>query len=280
MMNPIENLIAELEGRNYSDKTIKNYVAYCNKYLKRINKKGLEINPESLKDYSYSIKKKYSTSTAKLNICALRHFVINVLNRPELTSVLPSIRQESKLPVVLSKEEVKKLIDSTLNSIHKTILTFLYCCGVRIGELLLIKMGDIDFDRKLVLVHGKGKKDRFVPINDTLANLIKTNMGHLKYNENFCTTTRHDRFHKPRKICSRTVAKIINQCAERAGINKRTYPHLLRHSLATHLIEDGIDIRYIQILLGHTSILATSHYTHIARMPNNLIDCKINYLFE
>jgi site-specific recombinase XerD len=81
-------------------------------------------------------------------------------------------------------------------------------------------------------------------------------------------------------MSERTIGKIIEQCSRRAGINKRTYPHLLRHSLATHLIEDGVDIRYIQVLLGHTSILATSHYTHIAKMPNNIMECKINYLFE
>jgi site-specific recombinase XerD len=277
MLQLIKNLKEELEGRNYSDKTVISYCNYCNNFLNWLGDK--EMNEKNIKKYSLSLKKKYSTSTSKLNICAIRHMFINIMDKPELATFLPSIRQESRLPVVLSTGEVRRLINSALNDSHKTILMVLYSCGLRLEELLKIKIKDIDFDRKNILVHGKGKKDRFVPVEESVLNLINKNMGDLNPNDYFCTNIKRCREKSKRCMCRRTIAAIVSQCAERAKIKKRVYPHLLRHSVATHLIESGVDIRYIQVLLGHTSIMSTSTYTHIASIPNSISSSKFNYLF-
>lgn len=102
-----------------------------------------------------------------------------------------------------------------------------------------------------------------------------------KPKDHLCTTIRRGPLDKSGRLMSkRTIGKIVENCAKKAGITKRVYPHLLRHSVATHLIEEGVDIRYIQVLLGHSSILATSHYTQIATMPSNTMECKTNYLFD
>ena len=282
MMKQIEALRTHCLANNFSEKTIENYVFPVSKFLSWIQKTGKQIDRESLYEYHAVLKKKkYQTSTIKLHAYAIRYFLKSVLNRPDLVSSMPTVKQVSKLPVVLSKEEVKRMIGSALNTTHKMILTVMYSCGVRCEELLSIKIGDIDFDRKNILIHGKGRRDRFVPIGDNVASLIKSTIFDLSHKDYLCTTLRRGPLdHSGRVMCSRTIGKIVENCARKAGITKRAYPHLLRHSIATHLIEDGIDIRYIQVLLGHSSILATSHYAQIATMPNAVMECKTNYLFD
>lgn len=281
MMKLIEKLKNACDARNMSEKTQVNYIRPVILFLQYHKEK--EITSETVEKYHAYLKrdKKFATATMKLHACAIRFFIRNVMGREDLVSAMPSIRQTYPLPFVLSKNEVKRLIGSALNKNHKMILSVLYTCGLRLSELLSIKLCEIDFERKEILVHGKGRRDRFVPINDNVSALVKDCTSDLKHNDYLCTTIRHGCLdHSKRRMCGRSIACIINQCAKRAGISKRTYPHLLRHSLATHLLEDGVDIRYIQVLLGHTSILATSHYTHIAKMPTNLVAMNINYLFE
>lgn len=281
MMQLIEKLKEELLGRNYSQRTVANYCSIVGEFYQWIDKNNRELNPDSLKSWCLSLKQKYQTATVKLKICSLRYFVINILNKPEYIQYLPTIRQESKLPIVLSKKEVKSLIGAALNETHKMILTILYVCGLRLTEILSIKIGDIDFDRKTILIHGKSKRDRFVPVDDRTIALIKKTISDLDYNDYLCTTIRKGPLDRSgRKMAPRTIGAIVKNCARRAGIKKRIYPHLLRHSIATHLIEDGVDIRYVQILLGHVNILCTSHYTHIAKMPNDIMTCKTSYLFD
>lgn len=277
----IEKLETVCDSKNMSEKTRLNYVYPVKCFLKYHGTK--EITAGSIVKYHAHLKRGmgFATATMKLHACAIRFFLRKVLNREDLVSSMPSIKQTYSLPLVLSKNEVKRLIGSALNSNHKMILLVLYGCGLRLSELLSIKIHEIDFDRKEILVHGKGRRDRFVPISDNMSAIIKENIKDLKHTDYLCTTIRRGALDKnKRRMCGRSISCIINQCANRAGITKRTYPHLLRHSLATHLLEDGVDIRYIQVLLGHTSILATSHYTHIAKMPSSLVSMNINYLFE
>lgn len=284
MMKRIEELVEDLKdacaARNMSDKTQLNYVRPVTLFLKYCNE---SITEKTILKYHANLRKKmgYSTATMKIHACAIRFFLRNVLNREDLVCSMPSIKQTYPLPIILSKDEVKRLIYSTLNKNHRMILSVLYSCGLRLSELISIRLREIDFDRKEILVHGKGRRDRFVPLNDNVSDLIKECTSDLGYNDYLCTTIRKGKLDKTkRKMCCRSISCIINQCAKRAGIIKRTYPHLLRHSFATHLLEDGIDIRYIQVLLGHTSILATAYYTHIAKIPINLVAMNINYLFD
>lgn len=274
MMTQIQKLKIELDARRMSYKTIGNYVHPVELFLAWHGKRKIEKS--SIVEYNAELRnnKRYSTATMKLHACSIRFFLKNVVKKEFLASSMPPIRQESKLPIILSKDEIKKLLDCTKNNIHKTILTLLYTCGLRLNELCEIKMGEIDFDRKNILIHGKGSKDRFVPIGDNVIKMIKENMSHLTYDKYFCSSQDGSR-----KLSDRTVGKLVENGARKAKINKRVYPHLLRHSRATHLLESGTDIRYIQLLLGHTSILSTASYTHVASMPDGKLEKNTEFLF-
>ncbi len=282
MMQQLEKLKEHCQANNFSDRTSENYIYSVKCFLEWLDKSKKEIDRDSLYKYHSILKnKKFETATIKLHACAIRYYLRSVLNRDDLVSSMPTIKQVSKLPVILSKDEVKRMIGSALNKTHKMILTVLYSCGLRCEEMLSIKIMDIDFDRKNILIHGKGARDRFVPIGQKIICLIKDTICGLKPKDYLCTSIRRGPLDRSgRLLSSRTIGKIVENCAQRAGITKRVYPHLLRHSVATHLIEDGVDIRYIQVLLGHSSILATSHYTQIATMSNNTMECKTNYLFD
>jgi integrase/recombinase XerD len=278
----IEKLKIHCSANNFSDRTTENYAHPVDLFLTWLEKTKKEITRESIYEYQAVLKrKKFETATIKLHACAIRYYLRSVLNREDLVSSMPTIKQVSKLPVVLSKEEVKKMIGSALNQTHRMILTVLYSCGLRCEEMLSVRLMDIDFDRKNILIHGKGARDRFVPIGPKVISLIKETIIGLGPKDYLCTSIRRGPLDKSgRQLSKRTIGKIVETCARKAGITKRVYPHLLRHSVATHLIEDGVDIRYIQVLLGHSSILATAHYTQIATMPNNTMECKTNYLFD
>ena len=269
-------------ANGFSEKTMVNYVRPLIVFFAWINKNKKQVDRESIYEYHAVLRKKgFASATIKLHACAIRYYIRSVLNREDLVSSMPTIKQVSSLPVVLSKEEVKRMIGSALNKTHRMILTVLYSCGLRCEEMLSVRLMDIDFDRKNILIHGKGSRDRFVPIGPSVINLIKETTHDLKPKDFLCTSIRRGPLDRSGRLLSkRTIGKIVENCARKAGINKRVYPHLLRHSVATHLIESGVDIRYIQVLLGHSSILATSHYARIATMPNDTMECKTNYLFE
>jgi site-specific recombinase XerD len=275
MMKQIELLKTMCLAKNMSDRTTENYIRPVRLFLEWINKNDKKIDRDSINEYHTKLKKcGYETATMKLHACAIRFYLLHVENRQDLVSSMPTIKQVSKLPVILSKEEVKLMISKAKNPIHETILLVLYSCGIRLDEIMNIRMMDIDFYRKNILVHGKGRKDRFVPVVDEVLNKIKTHFKHLKPKDYFCSCQDGSK-----RLCSRTIGLIVSNCAKWAGINKRVYPHLLRHSYATHCLEDGIDIRYIQLLLGHSSILATAAYTHVASMPEIKNRSNLSYLF-
>jgi integrase/recombinase XerD len=183
-MNYLEALKTACDASNMSERSKENYTHPLEMFLTWLN--GREITPEAITEYHAKLKRiGYETATMKLHACAIRFFLRNVLKREDFVSQMPSIKQVSKLPVVLSKEEVKYMIGSALNNTHKTILTVLYSCGLRLSELLSIKMREIDYYRKNIVIHGKGRRDRFVPINDKIIEMIKKNMGDLKPNDFF-----------------------------------------------------------------------------------------------
>jgi site-specific recombinase XerD len=276
MMKQIEKLKTVCLAKNMSYRTMENYVHPIKMFLTWIDDEKRKIGRDSINEYHARLKTiGYETATMKLHACAIRFYLLHVMNKKDLVSSMPSIKQVSKLPVVLSKEEVKLMISKAKNPIHETILLVLYSCGLRLNEIINVRMMDIDYYRKNILVHGKGRKDRFVPIIDEVLSKIKAHFSHLKAKDYFCSTQDGSRH-----LSSRTIGKIVSNCAEWAGIKKRVYPHLLRHSFATHCLEDGIDIRYIQLLLGHSSILATAQYTHVASMPEIKNRSNLFYLFN
>lgn len=251
----------ELSIRKYSRRTIKSYLRYNRDLLLFTGKKPEEIVNEDIKKYLYYMveKKKVSTSTLNIIINALKFYCGEILKKKFIYEVKRP-KKDKKLPVVLSREEVKKILQITENIKHKAILMLMYSGGLRVGEVVRLKPEDIDTNRKLIHIRAsKGRKDRYTLLSDLALQILR------EYRKN----------EKPRKwlfpswntekhITERTVQKIFQNACKKAGIKKNVSVHSLRHSFATHLLESGIDLRYIQELLGHKSSKTTEIYTHVS----------------
>jgi len=264
--NTFANLTRELRIRNYSRSTIESYLHYNEELLRFCEKDPREVNTEDIKNYFDFLSGKNSASTVSVAYNAIHFYYGEIWKR----SFFVNIHQPKKnkyLPVVLSKEEVNRMIEMTTNPKHNCTISLLYGTGVRVSELTHIKMRDIDLDRMMLRVfQGKGGKDRFVMLPEKLKNILAIQAKLKTANDFLFTNGRGSR------LTEATIQKIVGQSAERAGIKKNVSPHTLRHSFATHLLENGTDIRYIQELLGHAKLQTTQIYTHVAN--SNLKNIK------
>jgi len=188
---------------------------------------------------------------------AIRFFFLEVLKKPIALEEIPLMKKENKLPKVISKRKIKIIIEACENIKHKLIIKLLYSSGMRLSELLNLKRNDIDFDNDLILVRqGKGAKDRVTLLSPSLKNDL------LKYYSNYEFKTNNIFEGRNGKYTKKSVQKILERLGNKIGI--KIHPHMLRHSFATHLLEQGTDLRYIQKLLGHSSSKTTEIYTHVA----------------
>jgi integrase/recombinase XerD len=172
---------------------------------------------------------------------------------------LPNPKKNSDLPEILTIEEMKKLIDNCSNVKHKLIIKLLYGCGLRVNEIVNLRKENVNFEEGLIHIRlGKGKKDRFVKLPDSIKEDLQRYCG-IDYSKILFGSNRGG------KLTTATVQAILKNSARKAEIIKRVYPHLLRHSFATHLLESGTDLRVIQKLLGHSDIKTTQIYTQISQ---------------
>ncbi|MDH3353218.1 MAG: tyrosine-type recombinase/integrase [Nanoarchaeota archaeon] len=244
----------ELGLRNYSKKTLKSYIFSVKKFLEFCQNGG--INEIEFKKYILEKLNYQNPSTVAKDLFAIKFFFENVLKR---TVDVPTPKRNKTLPDILSLDELKSIIKIVINPKHKLIIKLLYGTGLRVSEIVNLKIQDIDFNEKLVKVRlGKGKKDRFVKLPDSISSEIKMfcNLGNSLH---VFSSNRGG------KLSIKSIQKIVSNSAKKAGIRKRVYPHLLRHSFATHLLEQGTDLRVIQKLLGHSSIKTTQIYTQISQ---------------
>ena len=218
------------------------------------------IDEQHVDNYiSYLVNSGKSNSYINQSINAIKFYYEAVLGMPNRFYLVDRPRKEERLPSVLSKEQVSKMIHSTNNLKHRCIISLLYSAGLRIGELRALKIENIDSDRMLIHVKAaKGNKDRYTVLSKSILMLLRT--YYTEYRPQIYM------FEGPgRKLYSETsIQKIVKRAALRAGIRKKVTAHTLRHSFATHLLEDGTDLRYIQSLLGHNSPKTTEIYTHVA----------------
>lgn len=262
--DPMFRLEQEMKIRNFSKKTIKSYL-YYNKELLRFAslKSPLEITKKDIKDYlEYLYDSGRSTSTVNLTINALKFYYEGLLHRKFFISEagIKRPKKEKRLPVVLSKEEIIRMISAVNNLKHKLIIQILYSTGMRISELRNLQINHVDFNRRSVLVRqGKGKKDRITVISDTVLRNIE------KYLKEFQPLKYIFESYKPEhKITVRSLQKVVTEIAQKVRIKKKVTAHTLRHSFATHMLENNVNLRYIQAMLGHARLETTQIYTRVA----------------
>lgn len=254
-MEVVDKLKNELKLRGFSNLTVRNYSFFVEKFLKHANKQSDNLNEDDAKAYLSSLYDTKSKNTIMLAAASLK-FLFNEILKKEFSSVrMP--KKERRLPEVLSKEEVKRLIDSTDNNKSRLIVSLLYSAGLRVSELVNLKKEDINLNEKTGWVRrGKGNKDRLFVLSENLSKEITEYLNERAENKYV--------FSKEKPLTTRNIQKIIYGLRRRAGISKKITPHTLRHSFATHLLEQGTDIRMIQTLLGHASLNTTQVYTHIS----------------
>ncbi len=248
-----------LKIRNYSEATIKNYNNSLLLFLKW-NSNELKLDKDILFDYvEYLTDCQKSYSFIKNSIMALKLFSELVLGRQLKNDFLRKIRRCSKLPDVLSIGEIKKLIESIDNIKHKAIISLIYSCGLRISECINLKIVDIDTSRMLIkITQGKGRKDRYVPLSPKLLVLIKEYYKSYKSKDYLFEGQLGGRY------SARSIQNIVKNALKKCNIRKKITVHSLRHSYATHLIEQGTDVKLVQEILGHKDVRTTQIYTHIS----------------
>lgn len=265
--DPMFLLAEEMKLKNLSPHTIESYTYYIQSCLKYANVNPSSILEVHIRDYlSHLQNQNLSASTLNTAYSALKFYFQKILRRKFFVHI-PRSKREKTLPTVLSKDEVKRLINATTNSKHQTMLSLLYGAGLRVSELVSLKMRDIDIGRGLIhIIQGKGKKDRYTLLPVTLKAVFQK-QSLLKQATDFVFTGEGTN----KKLTTHTIQKIVHRAAQVAGIPKHVHPHTLRHSFATHLLENGTDIRYIQELLGHTKIETTLLYTHVSLKNTSIV---------
>jgi len=256
-----EDLRRELLSRKYSYKTVKAYTYYNIDFLNFTGKKTTDINDNDIKDYLLHLaeEKQFATSTLNQAINALKFYYGTMLKRKFVYEVKRP-RRDKKLPVILSPEEVAKILSSVENIKHKAILMLTYSAGLRVGEVVNLRPTDIDGKRMLIHVKGaKGRKDRYSILSVKALSVLREYWQRFKPETWLFEGARAGRY-----ISIRTVQKILERACQAVGIKKKITVHSLRHSFATHLLEGGTDLRYIQELLGHVHSKTTEIYTHVS----------------
>lgn len=265
----IDNYNKYLSIENYSEQTIKSYLSALKLFLNYIEKLNVnKITEKEIRNYLFYCKdqREYAFSTMRQVISSIRYLYKNVLRQqiPECLDL--SLRKPNSLPVVLSKTEIIKILQATNNLKHKTILLLIYSAGLRLGELLNLKLGDLNSDSmKIHVRQGKGKKDRYVMLSENVLEVIR------KYYKDYKPKEYIIEGQKGGKYSPKSVQSIFKTALKKANIKKKASVHTLRHSFATHLLDDGTDIRYIQELLGHKRLETTQIYTHVSSYSINKI---------
>jgi integrase/recombinase XerD len=256
-----QRMLEDMQIRNYSPHTIDGYLRYVAQFAKHFHTSPDRLGPEHIRTYQLHLLQQHvSKSIFIQTVCALRFLYETTLGRPWMVDYIPYPKKPKTLPVILSRDEVKALLLAPRHLKHRAILATLYATGVRVSELCQLRGTDIDSQRMVIQVRqGKGKRDRVVMLSPNLLPLLR------RYWKLY--QLKSWLFPGPRVTAPITpagVAHICTQAGHAATLKKAVYPHLLRHTFATHLLEAGVDLRRIQLLLGHASLRSTSLYLHVA----------------
>lgn len=257
--NPILQLKQEMKLRRFSDKTVKTYLYYITEILNHTSKNPKTINTQDLRNYLEKLANSgKSSSTLNTAYSALKFYFEKILRRKFFITI-PRAKKSKTLPEVFSKNEIKKILATIQNVKHKLTLALMYSSGLRVSEVTNVRVGDLDFENNILKVKlAKGAKGRITILSKKIVCVLKKYVKN-KEAENYV-------FESVRggKLSERSVQKIFTQALKKSKIKKEASCHSLRHSFATHLLESGTDIRYIQELLGHKRLETTQIYTKVA----------------
>jgi integrase/recombinase XerD len=265
-----QRVLDELQRRNYTPDTIRGYIHAIKDFAEYFGKSPEVMGADEVREFQlYMIRdKKLALGTVALRMGALRFLYRKTLRRRDIDmDDLPLVRAPKKLPVVLSQEEVVRLIEAALNLRHRTILMLLYATGLRRAEAVHLKISEIDTALMLIHVHqGKGLRDRDLPLTPKLLAALREYWRRCKNKpRTYLFPSRVEPIQPERPLSDKVVWNACHEAALRAGLTKRIGPHTLRHSFATHMLEAGTDLRTIQLLLGHQRLKDTAIYLHVSR---------------
>ena len=281
-----KRMIEDLQLRGFAPKTQEAYLRAVRQLAEHFKKSPEDITEDDLRQYFLHLKnvKRVSRSTCTLALCGIKFFFEHTMGRDWKTFGLVRPPKEKKLPVVLSQEEVGRVLICLNSFRHHVCLSTIYSCGLRLREGVQLQIADLDSDRMLIHVHkGKGGKDRYVPLPDRTLALLRQ----------YWQTHRHPLWLYPARppqgmplskagkhISPSSVQKALRAACLASGVQKHVTVHTLRHSYATHLLEAGVNLRLIQSYLGHASLQSTSIYTHLTRDGEELAAKAINQVME
>lgn len=257
-----EQYEAKLKQKRYSANTINVYCKYFKDFMEYFSERELcSITHEEINKYILTLieSKNISTSQQNQRINSIKFYYEKVLGIKKEYYEIERPHKEKLLPDVLSKEEIGLMINRSTNLKHKTIVSILYSCGLRRSEAINLQLIDVDSKRMMIKIRGaKGKKDRYVQLSPGLLKLLRD--YYLEYKPKVWLFEGQ----KGAQYSPESLSRVIKTAARKAGITKRVHPHMMRHSYATHQLEQGVDIRYIQEWLGHESLKTTQRYTHVS----------------
>jgi integrase/recombinase XerD len=257
-----QRMLEDLRIRNYAPTTVSSYIRSVAEFAQHFNKPPDQLGSEEIRSWQLFLlnEKRVKLSTYIQAVCALRFFYQNTLHRRVEIDRIPLPRYEKKLPVILSKAEVKALLEAPKNLGHRAILATMYAAGLRVSEVASLKVSDLDRERRVIWVRGgKGHKDRQVMLAEALRDLLA---AYWRWKRPADWLFPGDRPGHP--ISCNGIFQLCQNAARRAGIRKPVHPHSLRHAFATHLLDDGVNLLVIQTLMGHAHLKTTARYLHLS----------------
>lgn len=258
MKNILDKTERVLRLRNYSPKTLKSYLFYIKEYIVFSKEKGIKDKQKAIEEFLLDKhKRKQSPQTINLALNSVKFLYTKVLKDPQKID-LKFAKRSKKLPIVLSRAEIKSIIEVTDNVKYKLMISLGYACGLRVSEVIALKVSDLDIDELIVYIKGaKGKKDRISILPEKLKNDLRNLIAGKNSTDLLLDSNRGG------KLTTTSLQKMFRKSLAKAEINKPATFHSLRHSFATHLLENGTDVRYVQELLGHSNIRTTQIYTQV-----------------
>jgi integrase/recombinase XerD len=265
IMTPLrQRFIDDLRLRNYSPKTIRTYVAGVASFANHFGRSPDQLGPEEVRAFQmHLLDNGASWCVFNQMVCALRIFYRLTLGRPEQLPFIPYGKKPKTLPCVLSPEETLRFLEAASPGRNRVLLHTAYACGLRVGELVHLRVTDIDSARMVVVVRqGKGRKDRLVPLSSRLLDELRAYWRRTRSPTWLFPGASRRHEHEP--LHQAIVHQLCRTLTAKLGLGKRVTPHTLRHSFATHMLEAGVDLFTLKTILGHSNIKTTALYLHLS----------------